>query len=88
VNAAGYALPFEEIGLGDVGLVGGKSAHLGDLLAAGFPVPSGFAVATHALDVSSREAAGLGLPYGAAAAVRDAYAALGDDVAILAIRRA
>jgi pyruvate, water dikinase len=82
LNAECYALPFEELGLGEVGLVGGKSARLGDLLAAGFPVPSGFAVATHALDVSSREAAGLGLPDGAAAAVRDAYAALGDDVPV------
>ena len=77
-----YAVPFEELGLGDVGLVGGKSAHLGDLLAAGFPVPSGFAVAAHALDVSSRRAPDSGLPGDAAAAVRAAYAALGDDVPV------
>jgi pyruvate, water dikinase len=82
LSDARYVLPLEELGLGDVGLVGGKSAHLGDLLAAGFPVPSGFAVATHALDVSSPRAVEGGLPEGAAAAIRAAYAALGDDVPV------
>jgi pyruvate,water dikinase len=77
-----HAVPFEELGLGDVGLVGGKSAHLGDLLAAGFPVPTGFAVTSHALDVSSPAAAGRGLSEEASAAVRAAYGALGDDVPV------
>jgi pyruvate,water dikinase len=81
LSAPRYAVPFEELGLGDVGLAGGKSAHLADLLAAGFPVPSGFAVTSHALDVSSPEAVG-GLPGDAAAAVREAYAALGDDLPV------
>src|SRR5512132_3137520 len=35
---------FEEIGLTDVGLVGGKGANLGELTAAGLPVPPGFVV--------------------------------------------
>jgi pyruvate,water dikinase len=74
-----YAVSFDELGLGDVLLVGGKSARLGDLRAAGFPVPPGFAVTTHALDVSTREAVGRGLPDGAVAAIRSAYAALGAD---------
>ena len=35
---------FGEIGLTDVGLVGGKGANLGELTAAGLPVPPGFVV--------------------------------------------
>jgi pyruvate,water dikinase len=35
---------FEEIGLTDVALVGGKGANLGELTAAGLPVPPGFVV--------------------------------------------
>jgi len=41
-------LPFAAIGRDHVGVVGGKSAHLGDLLQAGFAVPPGFAVTTAA----------------------------------------
>jgi pyruvate, water dikinase len=74
-----YAVSFDDLGLADVLRVGGKSAHLGDLRAAGFPVPPGFAVTTHALDVSTPEAVERGLPDGALAAIRSAYAALGAD---------
>ena len=35
---------FDEIGLTDVALVGGKGANLGELTAAGLPVPAGFVV--------------------------------------------
>ena len=35
---------FEEIGLTDVAVVGGKGANLGELTAAGLPVPPGFVV--------------------------------------------
>jgi pyruvate, water dikinase len=35
---------FEEIGLADVSLVGGKGANLGELTHAGLPVPPGFVV--------------------------------------------
>jgi pyruvate, water dikinase len=45
-----YAVPFGELGLQDVARVGGKSAHLADLVRAGFPVPSGYAVTTAAYD--------------------------------------
>ncbi|QYN40214.1 phosphoenolpyruvate synthase [Pseudonocardia sp. DSM 110487] len=74
--------------------VGGKAANLGELLAAGFPVPPGFAVTTAAyrrvaetLDLSdpgrARDAlAGAELPAAAAEAVRAAYAALGADVPV------
>ena len=39
---------FEEIGLTDVALVGGKGANLGELTAAGLPVPPGFVVTASA----------------------------------------
>jgi pyruvate, water dikinase len=45
-----YVIPFDELGLEQIGHVGGKSAHLGDLRRAGFPVPPGFAVTTRAFD--------------------------------------
>jgi pyruvate, water dikinase len=45
-----YAIGFDELGLEHVGLVGGKSAHLGDLRRAGFPVPPGFAVTASAFE--------------------------------------
>jgi pyruvate, water dikinase len=45
-----YVVPFRALGLDDVALVGGKSAHLGDLTQAGFPVPPGFAVTSRAFD--------------------------------------
>jgi pyruvate,water dikinase len=35
---------FSEISLADVALVGGKGANLGELTAAGLPVPRGFVV--------------------------------------------
>jgi pyruvate, water dikinase len=50
MNDARYTIPFDELGLELVGLVGGKSAHLGDLRRAGFAVPPGFAVSTLAFD--------------------------------------
>jgi pyruvate,water dikinase len=37
-------VPFRALDAGDVALVGGKSANLGELVRAGFPVPPGFAV--------------------------------------------
>jgi phosphoenolpyruvate synthase/pyruvate phosphate dikinase len=45
-----YTLPFDELGLDQIELVGGKSAHLGDLLRTGFPVPPGFAVTALAFE--------------------------------------
>jgi pyruvate, water dikinase len=41
-------LHFSDVGLGDVPLVGGKGASLGELLRAGIRVPTGFAVTTAA----------------------------------------
>ncbi len=45
-----HVVPFRALDLDDVALVGGKSAHLGDLTQAGFPVPPGFAVTADAFD--------------------------------------
>jgi len=39
---------FKEVGKGDVGLVGGKGANLGELTRAGLPVPPGFIVTANA----------------------------------------
>jgi len=64
-----YAIPFDELRLDQVELVGGKCANLGELTQAGFPVPPGFAVTTAAHD---REDIGT--------AVEAAYAALGHRV--------
>jgi cytochrome P450 len=52
-------LPFDQCLSGDVEIVGGKAASLGSLLAAGLPVPGGFAVTTHAYEAALR---GLDLP--------------------------
>ena len=43
-HATRYTRRFDEIGLGDVGAVGGKGANLGELARAGFPVPEGFVI--------------------------------------------
>jgi len=45
-----HVVPFRALDLEDVALVGGKSAHLGDLTQAGFPVPPGFAITANAFD--------------------------------------
>lgn len=43
-----YIRWFDEISSGDVGLVGGKGANLGEMVRAGFPVPFGFCLTTTA----------------------------------------
>ncbi len=88
-----FVIPFDELGLDRIGLVGGKSAHLGDLRRAGFPVPPGFAVTTHAFDrleapagLNGAEARRLVASQEAPAEVREAvavaYARLGVDVPV------
>ncbi|TWF79638.1 pyruvate,water dikinase [Pseudonocardia hierapolitana] len=74
--------------------VGGKAANLGELIAAGFPVPPGFAVTTAAytrvaaaLDLSDPERAREALataepPAAITEAVQAAYSALGTDVPV------
>ncbi|GJF03922.1 PEP/pyruvate-binding domain-containing protein [Pseudonocardia sp. D17] len=79
-------------------VAGGKAANLGELLAAGLPVPGGFCVTTAAYRLATADtataAAGIDpaaaraqvltapVPAAVAAAVRGAYAALGDDVPV------
>jgi pyruvate,water dikinase len=78
-----YAVPFRSLTLADVAIAGGKCAHLADLTSAGFPVPPGFAVTTHAFervvgDERAREAvASLAVPAEIASAIAAAYAELG-----------
>ncbi|MDH5441205.1 MAG: hypothetical protein OEY31_11450, partial [Candidatus Bathyarchaeota archaeon] len=41
---------FEELAKGDIPLVGGKNANLGEMTKAGIPVPPGFAISAYAYD--------------------------------------
>ena len=93
MTAERYVIPFDELGLEHVGLVGGKSAHLGDLRRAGFPVPQGFAVTTRAFDeiglsagLDPHEAKELvadrPVPAPVAEAIAAAYAGFGDGVPV------
>ena len=43
-GTAAYALPFPSLSRADVAFAGGKGANLGELSAAGFPVPPGFVI--------------------------------------------
>ncbi|MGE5762379.1 MAG: phosphoenolpyruvate synthase, partial [Mycobacterium leprae] len=47
---------FEELGLGDVGVAGGKGANLGELTRAGLPVPPGFVVTADVFQAALSEA--------------------------------
>jgi len=67
-------LPLERCSPDDVELVGGKAASLGAMIAAGLPVPPGFAVTTNAF------ADELSAPV--AKSIAAAYAALGDNVPV------
>ena len=50
-----YVVDFKNIDKGDVPLVGGKNANLGEMIKAGLPVPGGFAVTIHAYDLFLEE---------------------------------
>lgn len=50
------AVPLEEIGAGSPALVGGKAASLGELVRAGFPVPSGYCLTTRAYALTEARA--------------------------------
>jgi pyruvate, water dikinase len=81
-----FTIPFDELSLEQVELVGGKNAHLGDLLRAGFPVPPGFAITALAFDRVVRagdDRAALvarEMPSEVASELATAYAALGRRV--------
>ena len=71
-----YVRWFADLGLGDVGLVGGKCANLGELMRAGFRVPPGFALTTAAYE---RFSAAGDMPDDVLAELQAAYAALCGD---------
>lgn len=48
VSTSILVVRFEEVGIDDVPIVGGKGASLGELTRAGIPVPEGFVLTTHA----------------------------------------
>ena len=50
-----FIINFKDIDKGDVELVGGKNANLGEMIKAGFPVPPGFAITIHAYDLLLEE---------------------------------
>lgn len=64
-----YVRLFNELGVQDTAIAGGKGANLGELTRAGFPVPSGFVITAQAY-LRALEAAGL------RERVRDVYAAI------------
>lgn len=74
-------VPLSDVGSGDVLLVGGKGANLGELLSAGFPVPGGFAVTAAAYQRVTTEA---GIDGRLAEITEQAASAGPDDLARLA----
>ena len=83
-----YVRTFAQVGAGDVALVGGKGANLGELVRAGLPVPDGVVLTTGAyaavaagIDVRApgvQEAfLGRAVPAEVAVEIRAAYAGLG-----------
>lgn len=97
MDSAPVTVGLDEVGSGDLGLVGGKAANLGELLRGGFAVPDGFCVTAPVYTAVAR-AAGLSadepgerarsallaapVPADVAAALEKAYAALGDEVPV------
>jgi rifampicin phosphotransferase len=65
----GLILPFSAIDRGVLAVAGGKAANLGELVRAGFPVPTGFCVTTAAYDLVAADA-GLGPTLAALAGTR------------------
>ncbi len=89
-------MPLSALGADDRAVAGGKGANLGELIRAGFPVPDGFVITTHAYAVAAR-AAGVDprdpigardrltakpVPDEVAYAIREVYRALGGRVAV------
>ena len=83
---------FRSLGLQDLARAGGKAAHLGDLLRAGFPVPQGFAITTEAFEavvgenVERSVVESLEVPPGIADEIRHGYAQLGAGDPPVAVR--
>ena len=74
----------EQVGAGELALVGGKAANLGELVRAGFEVPRGFVVTTEAYHGRNPEGS---VPAGLADEIRAAWRELvGDSGARVAVR--
>lgn len=80
-------LPLAAIRLKDLPRVGGKAAHLGEMLAAGLPVPAGFVVTTEAFDqfMQSLPEAGDWLKRLEHGGAEDAPASMRDQLSALAL---
>jgi phosphohistidine swiveling domain-containing protein len=95
-DKVGPVLGLEHLRAGMVPLVGGKAANLGELLSAGLTVPDGFCLTTDAYRRATASLPALGplagrarelirgtdVPPDIAAAIEQAYAALGADVPV------
>lgn len=76
VGRVEHCIPLEQVSREDLAVAGGKGANLGELIGAGYAVPSGFVVTTGAYRAA--EATGWrSLPPDVDRAVRAAYAGLG-----------
>ena len=79
-----FLIPLSDVRLADAPLVGWKAATLGELLAAGFPVPPGLCVTTDAFRLAVTD--DLRPPAALVVALHDALAALADAATPLAVR--
>lgn len=55
MSAQAFVVDFKDIDKGDVAMVGGKCANLGEMIKAEFPVPPGFAITVSAYDLFLQE---------------------------------
>lgn len=55
VKPAEFVVPLEKIDKNDTPFVGGKGANLGEMIEAGFPVPTGFCITAHAYETFLKE---------------------------------
>ena len=84
-TGAADVVDLADIGEGDLALVGAKAYHLGMLLRAGFPVPKGFCITTHAFRKSRASPRGaVAIPRLLRQTILDAYR--GKGIATAAIR--
>ena len=83
---SGYTRPLHQLSRSDEPSFGGKSANLGELLAADIPVPPGFAISIDAYEAfvraGGRDDATVPIPGEVRAEVAEQYARLGDDLPV------
>jgi len=76
-GAPPLTVPLGEVDRSSGALAGGKGANLGELVRAGFSVPDGFVLTTHAFALAAAAPRGSPVPPAVAEAALKAYAALG-----------